>query len=94
MNIWFACDPPAVSSIACRLPSASSSSATRRLSEGCRPPRTPSVMFSFAVTAMAGPASARTAAAILRASLARFSTGPPYSSVRRFQRGLRNAETR
>ena len=57
MNIWFACEPPAVSSIASRPPSACSNLATCRLSAGCSPPRMPSVMFSFAVTAIRGPAA-------------------------------------
>jgi hypothetical protein len=77
MNIWFACEPPLVSSSASSTPSPSKSDAAARLSSIASPPRTPSTMLSFAVIATPGPAASRTARSTRRASRARFSIEPP-----------------
>ena len=58
------------------------------------PPRKPSLTLTFAVTATASPTSSRTARATWRASRARFSSGPPYRSLRRLSPGARNDEIR
>ena len=58
------------------------------------PPRTPSDMFSFAVTAIAAlpsrSTSARTAVTIARATRDRLASEPPKESVRRLRSGDRN----
>ena len=84
---------PAVSSIASRPPSSSSHFAVWSDSSSEMPPRTPSAMFSFAVTAIGVPSfstARRTAITMPRATLARFSSEPPNSSSRRLISGLRN----
>ena len=84
---------PAVNSIASSPPSSSSHFAVCNASSVEMPPRTPSAMFSFAVTAIGVPAfstARRTANTVPRATLARLANEPPNSSVRRLISGDRN----
>lgn len=84
---------PAVSSIASRPPSDSSHLAVVSDSSVLMPPRTPSAMFSLAVTAMGVPSfstARRTAITMPRATFARFCSDPPNSSLRRLISGDRN----
>ena len=84
---------PAVSSMASSPPSSSSHLAVCSDSSSEMPPRTPSAMLSFAVTAIGLPSfstARRTAITMPRATLARFSSEPPNSSSRRLISGLRN----
>jgi hypothetical protein len=58
------------------------------------PDRTPSTMFSFAMTATSSPTASRTARTTWRANRARFSRVPPHRSLRRLRFGLRKELSR
>ena len=89
-NIGLSSELPAVNSIASRPPSSSSHFAVCSDSSIGMPPRTPSDMFSFAVTAIWSPTASLTASTAPRATLARLYSDPPNSSVRRLISGDRN----
>jgi len=92
--IGFESELPPVSSSASRAPSDSSMRANSMLSSSQKPPATPSVMLSLAVTATWSPTASFTAVTTCRGKSARFASPPPQPSVRRFNLGLRKALSR
>ena len=92
--IGFISELPPLSCSASSVPSDSSICASSMLSSVRTPPLKPSLTETLAVTAAWSPTSSRTARATWRASLARFSSEPPYSSLRRFRPGARKEEIR
>ena len=90
---WSAYQLPAETLIA-QTPASSSSPHTAAASSTSNPPSAPSAPLIRYMTGYSAPQRSRTAATISSGKRARFSSGPPYSSVRRFERGEMNSHGR
>ena len=90
---WSAYQFPAETLIA-QTPASSSSRHTAAASSTSKPPSAPSAPLIRYMTGNALPQRSRIAATISSGKRARFSSAPPYSSVRRFESGEMNSHGR